>query len=372
MKKSQFRSILIVLAVLLLAGWCYIVFLPSDTPPPEEIAPYEDVPTSTLAPTPTPELVGFDSVCEAQQAIRAEGFLHVPDRVSCVTEDEGEYCTVELTDLLTRDRLLVSLPVGGEWDAPVPNHMVSLPVSYDTTDFMVSTADDRWVGEGSIVRVTGQVESFGYTPSQGYGCKLVDISRVEKLERFSPVDGQTRQATLRLAVQEGWVEMIVTGNGLSRIDLKIEPKVDFNLSLEIEVGTMFVSDAAGVQNMVVRKQSFVYVTPQLEAEIELEVSCANMSKKQPEKKDTFTLLPDLAPPDLIALMDLPDFAFESMRIQQFSIWTITDNPGRDGYMDITGSFSPEGSGPTDDEVARIRELFLLAGLDLDQYIALQE
>jgi hypothetical protein len=168
------------------------------------------------------------------------------------------------------------------------------------------------------------------------------------------------------------VEISITGDGLSRIDLKLEPKVDFSLSLEIEVGTVFLSEAAGVQNMVVRKQTFVYVTPGLEASLELDVSCANMSKKQPGRDDTFSVLPDLAPQDLLALLGLAEFAFEPMRIQQFSVWTITDNPARDGYVGITASFSTEGSGPTADELARMRELFRLAGLDLMKYSALQQ
>ena len=97
-----------------------------------------------------------------------------------------------------------------------------------------------------------------------------------------------------------------------------------------------------------------------------------MSKKQPGRDDTFSVLPDLAPQDLVALLELAEFAFEPVRVQQFSVWTITDNPARDGYVGITAAFSAEGSGPTGDELARIRELFRLAGLDLTAYHALQE
>jgi hypothetical protein len=231
---------------------------------------------------------------------------------------------------------------------------------------MLYTDDDQWVGEGSIVRLTGDVESH---PTSN--CRLVDVSRVEKLGKFSLDDKRVRQATLRAALKEGWVEITITGNGLNRIDLKIEPKVDFSLNLEIESGTIFLSDAAGVQNMVVRKRSFVYVTPELEADIELEVSCANMSKKQPTKQNSFTVMPELAAQDLIDLINLVEFSFEPMRIQQFSIWTITDNPARDDYVSITADFAVEGSGPTDDELAHIKELFLLTGIDVTEYSALR-
>ena len=112
--------------------------------------------------------------------------------------------------------------------------------------------------------------------------------------------------------------------------------------MEIEAGTIFPSDAAGVQNMVVRKESFVYVTPEVEAEIELEVSCANMNKKQPRRDDIFTVLPDLAPQDLSNLIKLAEFAFEPLRVQQFSVWTITDNPSRDGYVSLKVNVSSDG------------------------------
>lgn len=366
MKKSMLRSIVTAVGFLLLVGWCYIMVSPSDVPPPEQTTTDGDVPTSTFTPRLEPQLIGFDSICNAQDEIRVEGFLHVPDRVSCVSADEEETCTIQLTDLITRNQLLVALPVDGEPDSPVSNHMVSLPIPYDTTDLMLYTDDAEWVGEGSIVSLTGYVESH---PTSG--CRLVDISRVEKLAKFSLDDQRVRQATLRAALKEGWVEISITGNGLNRIDLKIEPQVDFNLNLEIEAGTIFLSDAASVQNMVVRKQSFVYVTSELEADVELEVSCANMTKKQPGKQNTFTVMPDLAPQDLIDLMNLAEFAFEPMRIQQFSVWTVTDNPARDSYVGITASFAAEGSGPTDDELARIKELFMLAGIDVARYGALQ-
>lgn len=317
-------------------------------------------------------MVGFDSICQEQGEIKVEGFLHISESVGCTTEGEADYCTVSLTDFVSRNQFLVSLPVAGERNAPVPNHMLALPIPYDTVDFMVATDDKVWVGEGSLVRLTGKPEPFGYTPSKGYECSLSNISRVEKLDTFSLVRENTRQVSLRAAIQEGWVDISITGDGLSRIDLKIQPKVNFNLNLEIEVGTIFLSEAADVQNMVVRKQSFVYVKPEVESEIELEVSCANMRKKEPGRENTFTVLPELAPEELITLINLAEFAFEPMRVQQFSIWTITDNPSRDGYVGLQASFSSEGSGPTMDELIRIRELFQRAGLDTARYGAFQE
>ncbi|MBI5650136.1 MAG: hypothetical protein HZC40_06795 [Chloroflexi bacterium] len=67
-------------------------------------------------------------------------------------------------------------------------------------------------------------------------------------------------------------------------------------------------------------------------------------------------------PDLSALINLPDFTKEPIRVQQFAIWTITDNPARDAYMPV--SDAQTSGGPMTAEFTRIRELFLLAKIQL--------
>jgi len=74
--------------------------------------------------------------------------------------------------------------------------------------------------------------------------------------------------------------------------------------------------------------------------------------------------------DLVKLLYLPDFHEETSRVQQFAIWTITDNPERDGYMGIATGFQIFGTDPSDDEIDRIRVLFEKAGILTDKYKAL--
>jgi hypothetical protein len=66
---------------------------------------------------------------------------------------------------------------------------------------------------------------------------------------------------------------------------------------------------------------------------------------------------------------LPDFSKQSFRVQQFAIWTITDNPTRKGYVGL-GTFV-SGSGPSDAEMAKIKALFTAAGIDQKKYQALR-
>jgi hypothetical protein len=99
------------------------------------------------------------------------------------------------------------------------------------------------------------------------------------------------------------------------------------------------------------------------------MACASMELDQPDANDAFTISTIPAPEDLTKLLNLPDFHAETFRVQQFAIWTITDNPPRDGYVHL-GTFG-FGSGPSDEEMQRIRTLFEEAGISTDKYQALQ-
>ena len=69
--------------------------------------------------------------------------------------------------------------------------------------------------------------------------------------------------------------------------------------------------------MVVRRDTFVYLKPDVEVSLELEVSCANMELKQPGGVDTFTVSSDPPNPDLAKLFALDAFQFEEPDLRQF-------------------------------------------------------
>jgi len=94
-----------------------------------------------------------------------------------------------------------------------------------------------------------------------------------------------------------------------------------------------------------------------------------MELDMPGESDTFLIRSVPATEDLAKLLNLPDFADETFRVQQFAVWTITDNPTRDGYIGI-GYFG-FGTGPDDEEILRIQALFANAGISTDNYQALQ-
>jgi hypothetical protein len=171
------------------------------------------------------------------------------------------------------------------------------------------------------------------------------------------------------AQARGLAQVAITGQGLEWIKLVLESLSPDPLEITISPGTVFQAQTAGTQNMVVRRQGVVLLSSRGSSEsVTLSAACANMELGVPEESDQFTISGAPAAEDLIKLLTLPGFLDETFRVQQFAIWTITDNPGRGEYVGL-GYFGV-GSGPNDEEMQRIRALFNQAGIPIDRYRAL--
>ena len=173
------------------------------------------------------------------------------------------------------------------------------------------------------------------------------------------------------AQSKGLIEVSACGTGsINRIQMSLTSNSDDVLEVAILPGTIFTSSAASVQSMVVITEK---VLPLLYPDetigpVNVDAACANMELDAPEESNTLALSTEVPPEDLVKLLYLPDFHEETSRVQQFAIWTITDNPERGGYMGI-GYFGM-GSGPSDEEMEKIRVLFEKAGISTDKYKAL--
>jgi len=133
-------------------------------------------------------------------------------------------------------------------------------------------------------------------------------------------------------------------------------------------GTVFEPDSSRTQNMVTLVEKKVKLSTYGERKsFSIAVACANMNRDTPDKNDSFKISTTKVPGDLSRLLKLDKFHETSSRVQQFAIWTITDNPQRNGYMRIV--FIGFGSGPTDNEMQTIKELFINAGIPLVKYRA---
>jgi len=179
------------------------------------------------------------------------------------------------------------------------------------------------------------------------------------------LDGEVE---LRKAVRDGLVKVAGSGSGLCSVNVSLESRSKTALTVVVLPGTIFQPDSASTQSMVALREKKIKLTSDGDSELfSVAVACANMNRSTPGRDDSFKISTKGVPGDLLALLKLPEFHQASSRIQQFAVWTITDNPDRNGYVGI-GSFG-FGSGPTESDIRTIRQLFTHAGISLAKYRA---
>ena len=177
-----------------------------------------------------------------------------------------------------------------------------------------------------------------------------------------------RTVELRQALKDGIATLEAIGDGLEALDMILDSLSDEDLRIEVQPGTLFHPGNAGTQSMVVRRGMLIDLPAGGHVEQELEVGCASMEKGTPSSDDSFSIDLDISLTDLVDLLELVEFLEEDFRVQQFAIWTITDNPSPTRYVGL-GYFGT-GSGPSEEELDRIYQLFLRAGIQTGKYRAL--
>jgi hypothetical protein len=206
------------------------------------------------------------------------------------------------------------------------------------------------------------------TPTEGAVATLTPAPWTEEPEPSVAPEPTPMVVGLREALADGLVEMEATGLNLQELQIELASNVELSLEVTIEAGTLFVPGASGTQNMVVLTDTYLQIEPELSVEWDLDVACASMNKDTPGRDDRFQLSEKPAKADLRRLVDLDAFATADFRVQQFAVWTITNNPSRNGYVGL--GIGGAGSGPTNAEIRQIRALFAEAGIDASQYRAL--
>jgi Domain of unknown function (DUF4352) len=184
----------------------------------------------------------------------------------------------------------------------------------------------------------------------------------------TPTPVPVQMIELRSAVVAGKVAVSGRGINLQRLEITLTSQVAQPLQLVIDPVTVFHPGASGTQTMMTIAMQVVTLAGMESKTLTLNVACGAMHLDQPGSSDQFGL--DTAPSSnaLVNLLQGPDFASQTFRVKQFAIWTITDNPARNGYVELgsVGIFS----GPSDAEIAAIKQLFVKAGLDPSAYLAL--
>lgn len=173
------------------------------------------------------------------------------------------------------------------------------------------------------------------------------------------------------AKSRGLIDVDIYGdNSLDRVQINIHSKTNDPLEIAVLPGTIFTARSADVQSMVVVRKEFLALYPhETMGPCTIGAACANMRLDMPSEDDYLGLSITPTSEDLMKLLGLPDFQKEPLRVRQFAVWTITDNPASMEYVGIGTLVS--SSGPTHAEMEKVRLLFVEAGISVDKYNALR-
>lgn len=173
---------------------------------------------------------------------------------------------------------------------------------------------------------------------------------------------------LRSGVKKGLLQVrSVRGDGFSALYGTLECRSNSPIVVAIEPGTRFHPQSAAEPEMVVTAQRIEPMQPGESMGISLHVAAVNMGKAVPGDGSVFELSDVSAPGDLVKLLQLPELAGSG--VKQFAIWTITENPEREGYAGIPVYGAPDRK-PAKQDFEAIRDLFQMAGIALADYRAL--
>jgi len=181
---------------------------------------------------------------------------------------------------------------------------------------------------------------------------------------------EPRRIDLQEAIDLGLLTANVRGVSLESIEVEVSLKVEDSIELIVQPGTTFLAPSPDLQTMVVRYELYIFLEDKDEVSLEVDVACANMHLDAPDGGEVYSVRIEPPMEELRKLMGLTEFQGSSFRLQQFAIWTITDNPARGQYVGLTTA-SGEGGGPSNSELETIAGWFESVGIPLDGYPALR-
>jgi hypothetical protein len=402
---------------------------PSEPATPDSVPPENATTTEPPEPeTPTPTLLQID----LDEAI-ARNLVQVTitGRGGRLPAGVG-YCSTEMILRSTSDQPLeVTVPVGTVLEAQttglcnvVLTNPLMVELDYDGYAISYSTSsaslnmllnssgfDDELVVSSEPVSVdlglllglsdfqdeTFRVQQFaiwtitdnpgrgGYVPIGSYSSNVEkpteeEISRIRDLFDLAGISadkykGLSPPLTVDLdeALARNLVRATVSGDSLQFVEMTLESiaeeLLDNLLQVAIPVGTVFEAQSSGLQDMVVIESTVFELESVGDILSDLvSVACKSMLDDAPSGDDELVVSSEPVSADLGLLLGLSDFQDETFRVQQFAIWTITDNPTRYEYVNL-GTFM-YGSGPSDEEMSKIQDLFNSAGISTSKYYAL--
>ncbi len=232
---------------------------------------------------------------------------------------------------------------------------------------------DNWIMDGDVYYGAEQKERIAFRLPRTAQDLALSFSPWPAIPEPLKVDlnqvKAPRKIDLQKAIELGLLQAGVRGMSLESIEVEISLEVDETIELSILPGTTFLAPSPDLQTMVVRREVFIFLEKKDEVSLEVSVACANMRLEAPNGGETYIVSIEPPAEELRKLLTLPEFQDGSFRLQQFAIWTITDNPGRNQYVGLgTGG---HGSPPSSAELQTIADWFETAGIPRGDYNALR-
>ncbi len=154
-------------------------------------------------------------------------------------------------------------------------------------------------------------------------CLLLTVAALWLVQEPSAWAAKT--GTLYDLIQQGTVEVTTAGSGIESVSVKVRRKVAEPVTVQVPVGTFFVSGNAGSQNMVTVGSTSVTLTDDNWRTISVPAACANRTRDIPGGKDTFTVQQSPQHADLAKVIPLMEKDRVSYAVKQAAVWIITDN-----------------------------------------------
>lgn len=146
-------------------------------------------------------------------------------------------------------------------------------------------------------------------------------------------EGRVRQAIRDLSeerdlvslFEEEKIDVVVRGDDIQEISVRMCKLVPYPLALRIPVGTFFVAVDSSVQNMVATAESKVRLTSDEWQSVSVAVACANRARKVPRAGDCFMVRRAPHEWQLAQLMPVLAQANVSADVRQAAVWIVTDD-----------------------------------------------
>ena len=126
-------------------------------------------------------------------------------------------------------------------------------------------------------------------------------------------------------IAEGKIEARTRGAGIRKVHVSLRKLVDYPISVDIPVGTFFVSARRSAQNMVATSQRTVSISNDSWLSIDLPAACANRPRDIPGTSDSFKIQRSPNQTELEKVMPIVRRRSSNFGVLQAAVWIITDD-----------------------------------------------